>query len=130
MGFTGEGMEIALGVGYRESWSTRDGQGGYYDAVGDVDLVDDTWGPSCGWFQIRSLFDPFSYSVKDRYRMAFACMNPWFCASAAYVISDGGTNWEPWSAYKSGSYLENKGMDYQLRSGHERADKWILGVKR
>jgi hypothetical protein len=116
-GFEGEALDIALGVSWAES-------GGYTDAVGDVGLVDDKWGPSVGLFQIRSLRNPLGFSAADRYRYAWALRHFDYNATAAYVISKGGTDWSPWSVFRSGSYEEHVGKDYELRIGHIRADQW------
>ena len=43
---------------------------GSSDAVGDVSLVNDKWGPSIGLFQIRSLRHPEDYGAVDRLRVA------------------------------------------------------------
>lgn len=64
------------------------------------------------------------FAVNDRYRYAWALRNPCFNAAAAYAISKQGTDWSLWSVYKSGSYLEFVGKDYELRTGHSRAEEW------
>jgi Lysozyme like domain len=106
-----------LGVSRAES-------GGYEDAVGDLDRTDDTWGPSLGLFQVRSLRHPYDYAVEDRFRLAWALTNRLFNAVAAYEISRHGTDWSPWSAYRSGAYLSYVGKTYAIRTGHERAREW------
>lgn len=98
--------------------------GGYSDAVGDVTLVNDKWGPSIGLFQIRSLRNPLAFNAADRYRYAWALRHPDFNAHAAYVISQGGTTWDLWSVYKSGSYQQHVGKDYEIKTGHIRAEQW------
>jgi hypothetical protein len=45
-------------------------------------------------------------------------------AAAAYAISKDGTDFTPWSVFRSGSYLPHKGKDYVIRTGHERAHLW------
>lgn len=110
----------------------------YFDAVGDLDLLDkpldpknpagpkvsSKYGPSISHFQIRALRDPSAWGVKDRVRIAEQLRDPAFASHAAYVISDGGTDFTPWSAFKSGSYLPHVGKDYQLVTGHPRAGEW------
>lgn len=118
-GFEAEGLDIALGVSYAESE-------GYQDAVGDVTLVDAKWGPSVGLFQVRALRDPLAFGPADRYRFAWALLDPDFNAHAAWVLSNGGTNWSLWSTYTSGSYLARKGKNYTIKSGHVRANQWDL----
>jgi hypothetical protein len=50
---------------------------------------------SVGLWQINTLVHPFSVeSMKDPLRNA----------QAAFFISRGGSDWKPWSAYKSGAY--------------------------
>lgn len=116
-GFGGEGLDIALGVSYAES-------AGYSDAVGDISLVTPIWGPSIGLFQVRSMRDPLSGSVADRYRFAWALRDPDFNARAAFVISKSGTDWSLWSTFTHGTYLARKGVNYTIRTGHENASKW------
>ncbi|KAB2809301.1 hypothetical protein F9L07_19875 [Pimelobacter simplex] len=70
-------------------------------AVGDVALVDRTWGPSIGLWQIRSLK---AETGTGRPRDANRLKNAEFNARAMFSISASGTNWSPWSTYKDGSY--------------------------
>lgn len=104
--------------------SFKESVGGYEDAVGDIGLIDDKWGPSCGLFQIRSLRKPYEFSIADRYRQAWACMDRLYNARAAFVISKEGTDWAKWSVYRNGTYLPHVGQDYIIRTGHERAHLW------
>jgi hypothetical protein len=70
-------------------------------AIGDLDLEDGKWGPSCGLWQIRSLrADTGTGRPRDRERL----LDPVFNAAAMATIS-GGTNWSPWSVWKNGRYL-------------------------
>lgn len=70
-------------------------------SVGDVDLADDTWGPSVGLYQVRSLrADTGTGKERDVERLG----DPSFNTRSMVAISTGGTNWQPWSAWKSGSY--------------------------
>jgi hypothetical protein len=106
-----------LGVSYAES-------NGYEDAVGDLDRVDNTYGPSVGLFQVRSLRKPYDYSVEDRFRLAWALTNRLFNAIAAYEISQHGADWSPWSVYRSGAYLPHVGKTFRIKTGHSRARDW------
>ena len=116
-GFTGRGLDIALGVSWAES-------NGYSDAVGDIALVDAKWGPSIGLFQVRSLRNPLAYSEEDRYRYAWALRESDYNIVAAFVLSKGGTDWTKWSTFNSGAYKEFEGNDYTMRTGHPRAGDW------
>ena len=96
----------------------------YLDAVGDLDKVDPKWGPSISHFQIRSLREPELWGPLDRVRVAELLRDPVYATKAAFVISKGGTDFTPWSAFKSGSYLPFVGKDYTLVPGHPRAGDW------
>lgn len=116
-GFAGQSLDIALGVSYAES-------SGYADAVGDIALVDEKWGPSVGLFQIRSLRDPNAWGPTDRWRVAEKLRDPEYNAKAAFAISRQGTNFTAWTMYRNETYLQFKGRDYEIRYGHKNADKW------
>ena len=45
-------------------------------------------------------------------------------ARSAYEISLHGTDWSKWSVYRSGKYLERKGDDFEIITGHQRAALW------
>lgn len=92
--------------------------------MGDLDKVDAKWGPSIGEFQIRSLRDPSAWGPLDKVRVASKLTDPAYNAQAAYVISKNGTDFTPWSAFKSGNYKPHVGMDYQLVTGHPKAGEW------
>jgi hypothetical protein len=126
-GFTDpQKRRIAKAVGYGESkgWAPDGPLFAYTDAVGDLGLVNVDWGPSVGWFQIRSLRDHRSGNAADLWRIAFALRHVDYNASAAFVISKGGTDWTPWSVFKSGNYLQHLDKDYELRTGHAQAANW------
>lgn len=73
------------------------------NTVGDVDLQDDTWGPSVGLWQVRTLrADKGTGRARDADRLLDAPFNAW----SMVAISAGGTNWTPWSVFKNGRYLE------------------------
>jgi lysozyme-like protein len=86
-GFPGPTIAKAVAVARCES-GFRTG------AVGDVALVDLSWGPSIGLWQIRSRHGDFG---TGRSRDASRLSDPTFNARAAYAISNGGTNWGAWS---------------------------------
>lgn len=95
------------------------------DAVGDLDLVDDIYGGSCGLWQIRSLrLDKGTGRPRDADRL----LEPSFNARAMASISAGGTNWTPWSVFKNGRYLEH--LD-AVRAAVEGApmEEWMPGVE-
>lgn len=129
VGFTGDALEIALGV----VWVEGDGNAAtkaygspavYADAVGDLDKIDAKWGPSISHFQIRSLREPAKWGPLDVWRVASKLTDPIYATDAAFAISKRGTDFTPWSAFKSGSYLQHKGRDFQLVTGHPQAALW------
>jgi hypothetical protein len=96
----------------------------YADAVGDVSLVNEKYGPSIGLFQVRSLRSPQSFGGLDLYRYAWPLRNPFFNAAAALAITKGGTDFSLWSTYTSGSYKAFLGQDPVIRTGHSAAGNW------
>lgn len=100
-------------------------RGAYLDAVGDLGVMDAKWGPSVSAFQIRTLRDPNSGNVVDRWRDAAKLHDdPDYAARAAFAISNGGTDWTPWSVFNHKIYLPYVGRDYTLRRGHPHAAEW------
>jgi hypothetical protein len=99
-GFSGKQLDIAAAIARAESgWRT--------DAKGDVDLQGNGWGPSLGLFQIRCRIDEIGTGKpRDCNRLT----DPEFNARAALAISGKGTNWNPWTVYKTGAYREYLGM--------------------
>jgi len=131
-GFSGETLAIALGVSYVEAdgpqATARFGkQCAYGDAVGDLSLVNEKWGPSLSLFQVRVLRHPEQFSYPDTLRVAEDVRHPKENAVAAFAISKKGTYWKPWSTFVSGSYLPHKGKDFEVVSGHPRANLWNVG---
>ncbi len=96
-GFKGKGLATAFAVALAES-------GGRAGAVGDVGLQDKKWGPSYGMFQIRSLKDWKAYN--DPWRDGSRLKDPGYNARAAFIKSNGGTNFKAWSAYKNGAFAK------------------------
>lgn len=91
-----EAVAVAVAVSRGESgWDT--------DAVGDVGLQDDKWGPSIGLWQIRSLK---AESGTGRTRDATRLKDPAFNARSMYQVSGGGVNWKPWTIYNTGAYRQ------------------------
>lgn len=99
-GFHGDALRTAYAISLAES-------GGRPNAVGDVGLQTEKWGPSIGLFQIRSLRNWKAYN--DQYRDATRLPNPDFNAAAAFMKSNQGTNFKAWSTYTSGSFLKHLG---------------------
>lgn len=128
-GFSGDSLAIALGVVYAEAdgpmaTAVFETPSAFYDAVGDLALIDAKWGPSVGIFQIRSLRDVNSGNAADRLRIASRLREPAFSAAAAWIISKHGTDFSLWSTFVHGTYLPYKGLDFELKSGHPNAQKW------
>lgn len=96
----------------------------YSDAVGDLDKLDEKWGPSISHFQIRALRDPNAWGPLDKVRVAEKLRDPEYATYAAWVISKQGTDFTPWSAFKDKTYLPYVGKDFRLVTGHPRAGEW------
>jgi hypothetical protein len=78
--------------------------GGNPAAQGDVALQDGTWGPSYGLWQIRTLKrETGTGSTRDITALASGITAQ---ARAEYVISGGGSNWSPWTTYRTGRYRQ------------------------
>jgi hypothetical protein len=84
-GFQGDALITAVAVARAES-------GLRYDAVGDS-------GRSIGLWQVHLPSHP-TYNAGQLY-------DPLANARAAYEISGGGTNWQPWTVYKTGAYTQH-----------------------
>lgn len=97
-GFNGKALRTAYAVSIAES-------GGRSNAVGDVNLQNEKWGPSIGLFQIRSLKDWKKWN--DPYRDAKRLPDPSYNTDAALKKSKQGSNWKPWTTYTQGSYLKH-----------------------
>lgn len=98
----------------------------FYDAVGDLALVDAKWGPSVSGWQIRTLRYPAEYPYPDTLRVAEDLHDdPWAASAAARaIVGPNGEYRSKWTPYRTGSYLAHKGEDFELHSGHFRADQW------
>ena len=94
-GFRGEDLVLAVAIAQGES-------GLRASAVGDESLVTGTWGPSIGLFQVRTLRDQEGTGgPRDIQQLADARFN----ARAAFEISNGGTDFTPWSVYNHDRYV-------------------------
>jgi hypothetical protein len=70
------------------------------DNRADQSLVDDTWGPSLGLWQIRSLkTDKGTGRVRDGDRL----LDPTFNARSMAAISGLGFSWQPWTVWRNGT---------------------------
>jgi uncharacterized protein (DUF2345 family) len=97
-GFRGQSLVTIVAIAGAESqWNPN--------AIGDVALETAKWGPSCGFWQVRSLVSPSSFSYPDTLRDKNQLFDPQFNANAAYAFSKQGTNFGAWSTYMGGQYL-------------------------
>lgn len=88
---------VAVAIGLAES-------SGDDTAIGDVNLENDTWGPSVGIWQIRTLkAETGSGSNRDINALKG---NPARQAQAMFDISASGSNWSPWTVYNKGTYQQ------------------------
>lgn len=93
-GWSPNQVSTAIAIAWAES-------GGRPGAVGDEHLVDATWGPSYGLYQVRSIkAEKGKGSTRDGDRLRDPLFN---VTSARKIYLDRG-NWRPWSAYTNGSY--------------------------
>lgn len=98
-GFRGEALITAVAISHAETAAAP------FDtaARGDVGLETDKWGASIGLWQIRSLRADMN---TGRTRDEAANLDPATNARHAYTISNGGTNFKPWSTYNGGQYKQ------------------------
>lgn len=95
-GFQGDALVTMLATAMGESGLDP-------NIEGDGSLQDSTWGTSIGLSQIRSLRDQYG---TGGWRDASKLADPAFNAKAAWAISNGGTNFGPWTIYKTGKYQD------------------------
>lgn len=101
VGFSKVNAKIASAIAMCEGAYSKDGKSySDFDAVGDIELQDDKWGPSYGGFQIRSLKADLG---TGSYRDASKLLRPRFNVRAAKAIK-ASLGWNAWSVYKSGAY--------------------------
>lgn len=101
VGFNHRNAKIASAIAMCESAWAEDGKSyANFDAVGDQELANETWGYSYGGFQIRSLR---ADAGTGRTRDAEKLLIPRFNVRSARTIklSQG---WKAWSVFKSGAY--------------------------
>ncbi len=96
-GFSGAALVTAVAIAAAESGLDP-------NAVGDQSLVDFTWGPSIGLWQVRSLQPLFLYL--EPLRDATKLPDPYYNARAAYTLSKSGTDFSPWSTFVNGAYKQ------------------------
>ncbi len=97
-GFRGDALVMAVAIAKGESSYNP-------NALGDVGIQTDKWGPSHGLWQIRTLKNPQNYGFPDTLRVADGRLyDPQTNAEAAFAISKGGTDFTPWSVYTAGIY--------------------------
>lgn len=101
VGFTVRHARTASAIAMCESAYVRDGRSyANFDAIGDIDLQTDVWGPSYGGFQIRSLkADQGTGKIRDADRL----LRPKFNARSALAIKNS-LGFKAWSCYASGQY--------------------------
>lgn len=87
-------------------------------------IVNPKWGTSRGWFQIRILRDPLSGNAADRWRVGEKLGDALYNAQAAFAISGGGKDFSFWSVFTHDTYKQFLDQDYELKTGHARADDW------
>jgi hypothetical protein len=105
-GFRGDALTTAVAIAGAEStWKPG--------AVGDTGLQNDKWGPSVGLWQVRTLHDPSAYGGADAMRNqstigGSSTTNIQNNANAAFALSNGGTNFKPWSTFTSGAFQQDQ----------------------
>ncbi|KAA5830569.1 transglycosylase SLT domain-containing protein [Saccharopolyspora hirsuta] len=95
-GFRGEDLQIAVAVALAESR-------GNPDAIGDVSLQTEAFGPSVGLWQIRSVNPGHGNAFDRAHRDASANADPATNARNAYAIYRE-HGWGQWSTYTEGQY--------------------------
>lgn len=101
VGFGPKEAKIASAIAMCESAYAKDGKSyANFDAVGDIDLQTDVWGPSYGGFQIRSLK---AEQGTGSFRDADKLLRPKFNCKAALSVKKG-LGFKAWSCFKSGQY--------------------------
>lgn len=126
-------MDTALGVMFCES-------GGYTDAVGDLTLINDKWGPSVGLGQVRTLQQVENWAGQpDGVRDIEKLRDPDEQAKAIRVLKNQ-YGWQQWSVHPDSAdrkgrdpngpeyqcFRDAKGKDFELLTGHEKAECWSL----
>ena len=101
VGFNHKNAQIASAIALCEAPGVlNDKPASNFDAVGDQELANETWGYSYGGFQIRSLrADAGTGRTRDAERLLRPKFN---CRSARTIKLAQG--WNAWSVYKHGLY--------------------------
>jgi len=101
-GFSASAAEDLCAIGLAESgFLTHSDRMADPSAIGDVGLEDAKWGPSIGMYQERTLKAESGHGTIRDERWLFD--NPWHQTQAAYVTSNKGTNFHPWSTWLHGN---------------------------
>lgn len=117
-GFRGQALITAVAVALGES-------GGIPWINGDQSLQSSKWGPSVGLWQIRSLnAERGSGRTRDRLRLG----DPSFNAASAYAISGGGSNFSPWTVYRTGKYRQYLGQAQAAVARLKGGDALVSGL--
>ncbi|MCK2238638.1 MULTISPECIES: hypothetical protein [unclassified Crossiella] len=98
-GFRGDNLNTAVAVALAESR-------GRTDALGDISLQNNTWGPSVGLWQIRSLNPGHGTALERTQRDQTANLDPATNAANAFAISDSGASFRAWSTFTNGDYRQ------------------------
>ena len=79
--------------------------GGRTDAVGDVSLMNSTWSYSAGAWQVRGLHaEHNTYRTRDPQALLH---DMWHNAKAMQEISNGCTNWQPWTVWQINRHVQH-----------------------
>ncbi|TDV54997.1 transglycosylase SLT domain-containing protein [Actinophytocola oryzae] len=98
-GWSGNDLETAVAVALAES-------GGDPDLLGDVRLQTDTWGPSVGLWQIRSINAGHGNQFDQQHRNEAANHDPATNAANAHAIYEQAGGWRPWTVHRTGAYQQ------------------------
>jgi hypothetical protein len=96
-GFTGDALVNAVAIAMGESGLNA-------SAHGDTSITGGGWGDSIGLMQIRSRT---AGDEANGWRDGSRLEDPLFNAQAAYAISNGGTNFSPWTVYTAGIFKQH-----------------------
>lgn len=101
-GFTAKGARIASAIAMCEAPAVLNNVSySDFDAIGDIELQTDVWGPSYGGFQIRSLKAQLGTGgIRDAEELD----RPLFNAKSALAIKNTKLGWNAWSTYRTGMY--------------------------
>jgi cell wall-associated NlpC family hydrolase len=105
VGFHGKGLDTAVAVSMAES-------GGHPTSHNTNAGTGDN---SYGLFQINMLGDLGPERMREYHLSSYnQLFDPATNARVAYQLSNGGTNWTPWTTYTRGTYLKYLGQDMQI----------------